>query len=148
MSEITCSLIGTISSSCGHVEVEPAAGVAPEGGGQGVAGGEAECEQCLAGQLLLAGLGCDQALGDAAALEGVGAGHRDPGGVALDPHVASCPRPLGGQLDRPGQVTRGGELCDQDTAAVAGQRVLGPVVADQNAVQCPAGREDLDARHQ
>src|SRR5215217_818969 len=115
-----CSLIATVSSSGGRVELEPAAGVAPEGGGQAVAGGEAQRERRLAGQLLAAGLGCGQALGDAAPREGVGAGHHDPGGVALGPQVASCVPPFGGQLDRSGEVARGGELRDQDTAAVYG----------------------------
>src|SRR4029453_13819711 len=95
----SCSVIAVISSSGGWVELESAAGVASGGGGQGVAGGEAQRERRLAGQLLAAGLGCDQALSDAAAREGIGAGHHGPGGVALDPQVASCLRLLGGQLD-------------------------------------------------
>src|SRR6266540_2775965 len=93
----TCTAISVASSSGGlRVELEPAAGLVPQSGPQGVTGSEADRDQHVVEQLALgAGAGVE-ALGDAAAWELVPAGGGKPRAGALDPLVELGPRLLAG----------------------------------------------------
>src|SRR6266536_1545992 len=145
-----CAAISVASSSGGLlVELEPAAGLVPQAGTQGVTGDEPHGDRGVVEQLAtVAGAGVE-ALGDAATRERVPAGGRGSRAGAFDPLEELGPGLVAGLWPGAAGVAGAGQLHDDgaQAAAVVVEREPGPALADHHVAERPAGRQGTDAGH-